>query len=95
MSVRLTPGTRPHTAAYSNEELVMSSSSHGHTPAAWAGVIIAFVGFCVAGVFMVMANTAGFWVGMAILGLSPVVGGIMSVMGMGQKRPRELMPTEG
>ncbi|MER5494096.1 HGxxPAAW family protein [Streptomyces sp. NPDC002454] len=72
----------------------MSASSHGHTPAAWASVIIAFVGFCVAGAFMVMANTTGFWVGMAILGLSPVVGGAMSMAGMGQKRPRDILNPE-
>lgn len=34
----------------------MAGSSHGHTPAAWTGVIISFIGFCVAGVFMVAAN---------------------------------------
>ena len=34
----------------------MAGSSHGHTPAAWTCVIIAFIGFCVAGAFMVMAD---------------------------------------
>ena len=42
----------------------MAGSSHGHTPAAWTGVIIAFIGFCVSGAFMVMANPLGFWAGM-------------------------------
>ncbi|MEU2861854.1 HGxxPAAW family protein, partial [Streptomyces mirabilis] len=45
----------------------MAGSSHGHTPAAWTGVIIAFIGFCVAGAFMVMANPLGFWAGMVIV----------------------------
>ncbi|MFF7329274.1 HGxxPAAW family protein [Streptomyces sp. NPDC090306] len=62
----------------------MSGSSHGHTPAAWTGVIIAFVGFCVAGAFMVMAEPAGFWAGMAIILIGAAVGGIMRAMGMGQ-----------
>src|ERR1044072_4339455 len=43
----------------------MAGSSHGHTPAAWTGVTIAFIGFCVAGAFMVMAPPAGFWGGRA------------------------------
>lgn len=45
----------------------MAGSSHGHTPAAWTGVIIAFIGFCVAGVFMVAANPLGFWAGIAVI----------------------------
>ncbi|MEV0255415.1 HGxxPAAW family protein [Streptomyces sp. NPDC050732] len=61
---------------------------HGHTPAAWTGSIIAFVGFCVAGAFMVMANVPGFWAGMAIIAIGGIVGGIMRLMGLGQdKRP--------
>ncbi|ARP69750.1 hypothetical protein LK07_08180 [Streptomyces pluripotens] len=64
----------------------MAGSSHGHTPAAWTGVIIAFIGFCVAGAFMVMAQPAGFWAGMALVLLSPVVGGIMRAMGLGQPK---------
>ncbi|GGL84614.1 hypothetical protein GCM10010129_30410 [Streptomyces fumigatiscleroticus] len=64
----------------------MAGSSHGHTPAAWTGVIIAFIGFCVAGVFMVAAQPAGFWAGMAITLLGAVVGGIMRSMGLGQPK---------
>ncbi|WP_081236583.1 HGxxPAAW family protein [Streptomyces viridosporus] len=64
----------------------MAGSSHGHTPAAWTGVIIAFIGFCVAGMFMVMAQPVGFWAGMGLVILGAVVGGIMSAMGMGQPK---------
>ncbi|MFE6355338.1 HGxxPAAW family protein [Streptomyces rochei] len=64
----------------------MAGSSHGHTPAAWTGVIIAFIGFCIAGVFMVAAQPVGFWVGMAIVLLGGAVGGIMRMMGLGQPR---------
>ncbi|MEF9903184.1 HGxxPAAW family protein [Streptomyces sp. P9-A2] len=63
----------------------MAGSSHGHTPAAWTGVIISFIGFCVASMFMVVSSPVGFWVGMGIVLLGGVVGGIMSKMGMGQK----------
>ncbi|WP_086723170.1 HGxxPAAW family protein [Streptomyces carpinensis] len=63
----------------------MAGSSHGHTPAAWTGVIIAFIGFCAAGAFMVAAQPIGFWVSIAVVLLGGVVGGIMRMMGLGQK----------
>ncbi|WBO66928.1 HGxxPAAW family protein [Streptomyces camelliae] len=61
-----------------------SSHGHGHTPAAWTGVIISFIGFLVAGAFMVMANSVGFWAGMVLIGAGAVVGGVMRAMGLGQ-----------
>ncbi|WP_217237279.1 HGxxPAAW family protein [Streptomyces sp. AC555_RSS877] len=64
----------------------MAGSSHGHTPAAWTGVIIAFIGFTVAGAFMVLAEPAGFWGGMVIVVLGGVVGWIMRKMGLGQPK---------
>ncbi|GAA3790956.1 hypothetical protein GCM10022403_026350 [Streptomyces coacervatus] len=64
----------------------MAGSSHGHTPAAWTGVTIAFIGFCVSGAFMVMAEPVGFWAGMAIVVVGGIVGWIMSAMGMGQPK---------
>ncbi|MEU2183003.1 HGxxPAAW family protein [Streptomyces thermolilacinus] len=68
----------------------MAGSAHGHTPAAWTGVTIAFIGFCVAGVFMVAANPLGFWAGMAVVVLGGVVGVAMKAAGMGQpKESRE------
>ncbi|MFD9435375.1 HGxxPAAW family protein [Streptomyces sp. NPDC060002] len=68
----------------------MAGSSHGHTPAAWTGVIIVFIGFTVAGAFMVMAEPLGFWAGMVIVALGGVVGGIMRAMGLGM--PKEAHP---
>ncbi|MFF8968019.1 HGxxPAAW family protein [Streptomyces sp. NPDC014995] len=64
----------------------MAGSSHGHTPAAWTGVTIAFIGFCVSGAFMVMAEPLGFWAGMVIVVLGGVVGMIMRSMGLGQPK---------
>ncbi|WP_046729575.1 HGxxPAAW family protein [Streptomyces humi] len=64
----------------------MAGSSHGHTPAAWTGVTIAFIGFCVSGAFMVMAQPVGFWAGMVIVALGGVVGLIMRSMGLGQPK---------
>jgi peptidoglycan/LPS O-acetylase OafA/YrhL len=64
----------------------MAGSSHGHTPAAWTGVIIAFIGFCAAGAFMVLAEPAGFWAGLAVVVLGGVVGWVMRGMGLGQPK---------
>jgi len=64
----------------------MAGSSHGHTPAAWTGVTITIIGFCVAGAFMVMANPLGFWAGMVITVVGGVVGWAMSAAGLGQPK---------
>ncbi|THA65653.1 hypothetical protein E6P78_17750 [Streptomyces sp. A0958] len=64
----------------------MAGSSHGHTPAAWTGVIIAFIGFCVAGVFMVAANPLGFWAGIGVVLIGGVVGLAMKVAGLGMPK---------
>ncbi|CAL9608821.1 putative integral membrane protein [Streptomyces glaucescens] len=72
-----------------------SSHGHGHTPAAWTGVIIAFIGFTVAGAFMVMANPMGFWGGMAIVLLGGVVGGVMRTMGLGMPKSQPLKMVQG
>ncbi|MEU9474993.1 HGxxPAAW family protein [Streptomyces sp. NPDC048191] len=71
-----------------------SSHGHGHTPAAWTGVIISFIGFCVAGAFMVMAQPVGFWAGMVLIVGGAVVGGIMRAMGLGaQQAPLKVAGT--
>lgn len=72
----------------------MAGSSHGHTPAAWTGVIISFIGFCVAGTFVVMAEPVGFWAGMAVVVLGGVVGGIMRTMGLGAPKAEPLVRSE-
>lgn len=64
----------------------MAGSSHGHTPAAWTGVIIAFIGFCVAGVFIVAANPVGFWAGMAVIVIGGIVGFAMKLAGLGMPK---------
>ncbi|GGT12988.1 HGxxPAAW family protein [Streptomyces chromofuscus] len=67
-----------------------SSHGHGHTPAAWTGVIVTFIGFCVAGAFMVMDNPLGFWGGMVIVLLGGVIGLIMRAMGLGAPKAQPL-----
>ncbi|MFB6982087.1 HGxxPAAW family protein [Streptomyces scopuliridis] len=65
----------------------MAGTSHGHTPAAWTGVTISIIGFCIAGVFMVAANQPGFWGGIGVVLLGGVVGMAMRAMGLG--KPKE------
>ncbi|WP_329563313.1 HGxxPAAW family protein [Kitasatospora sp. NBC_01266] len=62
----------------------MSSQAHGHTPAAWTGSAIIFVGFCVSGAAMIMAAVPIFWVGVAVILAGGVVGKAMSMAGMGR-----------
>lgn len=69
----------------------MAGSSHGHTPAAWTGVIISFIGFCIAGLFMVAANTLGFWASVAVAILGGVVGLAMKMAGLGMPKESEEM----
>ncbi|MEV6837376.1 HGxxPAAW family protein [Streptomyces sp. NPDC051133] len=69
-----------------------SSHGHGHTPAAWTGVIISFIGFCVSGAFMVMAEPVGFWAGMVLILGGAVVGGIMRAMGLGAPKQTHAFP---
>ncbi|MDX3852821.1 HGxxPAAW family protein [Streptomyces sp. AK02-01A] len=69
----------------------MAGSSHGHTPAAWTGVTISFFGFCIAGVFMVAANQAGFWAGIAVILLGGVVGLAMKAAGLGMPKESAAM----
>ncbi|WP_194898902.1 HGxxPAAW family protein [Catenulispora pinisilvae] len=64
----------------------MSSSSgedHGSTPAAWTAVFLCIVGFLIGGAGLVAGVPALAIVGGAIAVVSPVVGKIMSAMGLG------------
>lgn len=57
----------------------MSASSHGSTPAAWTAVVLSLVGFTVGGIGMVLGpNWPTFWVGCALILVSPLVGKILS-----------------
>lgn len=65
---------------------------HGHTPAAWTGAIISFIGFCAGGAFMVAAKPVPFWGSMVVILLGPLVGGIMKMMGLGRKEQVYIRP---
>lgn len=63
----------------------MAAAAHGHTPAAWTGVVISFVGFGVAGVAMILPSVLLVWVGLAVVLAGGVVGKAMSIAGMGKQ----------
>ncbi|MCK8680493.1 MULTISPECIES: HGxxPAAW family protein [Streptomyces] len=69
----------------------MAGTDHGHTPAAWTGSIISFVGFCVAGAFMVANKPVLCWVGIGVILLGGVVGGAMKLAGLGSKESPDLI----
>lgn len=62
------------------------ANSHGHTPAAWTGVIIALIGFCVGSVFMVLAQPVGVVASLVIILAGGVVGWLMRAAGLGQPK---------
>ncbi|MFG2821353.1 HGxxPAAW family protein [Kitasatospora sp. NPDC048365] len=70
----------------------MSKAAHGHNPAAWTGVTISFIGFCISGVAMIMPNVLLFWAGMAVVVIAGVVGKAMSIAGMGKQPSKHFAP---
>jgi len=60
------------------------SDNHGNTPAAWAAVSVAMLGFVVAGVGLMFdpISMPVFWVGVAIGVVSLVVFVVMARMGL-------------
>ncbi|KUJ54420.1 hypothetical protein ACZ90_65490 [Streptomyces albus subsp. albus] len=70
----------------------MAGNNHGHTPAAWTGVIIAFIGFGVGSAFTVLAEPVGVVAGLVIVGIGAIAGGVMSLMGYGQHPRRGSQP---
>jgi hypothetical protein len=60
------------------------SDNHGNTPAAWAAVAVAMLGFVVAGVGLMFnpIDMAVFWVGVAIGCASLIVFVVMAKMGL-------------
>jgi len=61
------------------------AAHHGNTPAAWAAVVVALVGFTVGGVGLMLhpVSYPVFWVGVAITVTAAVVFVVMDRMGLG------------
>ena len=60
------------------------SDNHGNTPAAWAAVAVAMLGFVVAGIGLMFdpVKISVFWVGVGIGAVSVVVFAVMARMGL-------------
>jgi hypothetical protein len=55
------------------------SATHGSTPAAWVAVTICLLGFAIGAIGMVLGpNWTLFWIGVALLPVSAIVGKVMS-----------------
>ncbi|MDP9319302.1 MAG: hypothetical protein M3O94_09600 [Actinomycetota bacterium] len=61
----------------------MAEAHHGNTPAAWTAVCVALVAFLVGAVGLVAGSYLVFWIGVAMLAVSALVGKVMQAMGMG------------
>lgn len=62
------------------------TAHYGSTPAAWTAVVLALIAFTVSGVGLVLGpNWLVFWIGVALLALSGVVGKLMQAMGLGAR----------
>jgi hypothetical protein len=55
------------------------SANHGSTPAAWTAVCLCLLGFTIGAIGMVLGpNWVLFWIGIALLPISAIVGKVMS-----------------
>jgi hypothetical protein len=58
---------------------------HGRTPAAWASTSVAGIGFIIGAVAALMGpNWPLVWVATILVLASPIIGGVMRRMGLGQ-----------
>jgi hypothetical protein len=63
----------------------MPDAHHGSTPAAWTAVFLCLVAFLVGGAGLMVGSWVVFWVGVALLVVSGVVGKVMQAMGLGTR----------
>ena len=61
-----------------------AQEDHGHTVAAWTAVGIAMLGFLIGCIGVVIATPAVFWMGVALLPVSLIVGKILALLGFGK-----------
>lgn len=59
------------------------SAKHGNTPAAWAAVTIALVGFVVGGIGLMVDSMTTFWIGVAMAPAAVLAGVILRRLGYG------------
>jgi hypothetical protein len=62
------------------------SDNHGNTPAAWTAVVVALVGFVVAGIGLMVGSMTMFWIGVVLVPIALVVLAALTKMGYGTSR---------
>ena len=63
------------------------ADTHESSPAAWAAVVVALVGFAVGGLGLVLGPSwLLFWVGVGLVVVAPAVGLVLSAAGLGMGR---------
>lgn len=63
---------------------------HGRTPAAWTASVVATIGALIATVgFFLNINWTVVWIGLAVMAVSPIIGGVMVKLGFGQELVKE------
>jgi hypothetical protein len=77
--------TKPSTTAHSQSREGHQGKHvhHGRTPAAWAGVGLAMVGFLLGGFAVVAQNWVLFWIAAVICVLALVAAGVLQKLGYG------------
>lgn len=68
------------------------ADNHGSTPAAWVAVFLVLIAFVVGGIALVFSppNWVMFWIAVALLPVSMIVGKVMSAMGLGADHERQV-----
>ena len=61
--------------------------AHGSSPAAWSAVLVCLAGITLAGVALIPTpNWTIFWIGIAVIAMSGIVGRVMAAAGLGVDR---------
>lgn len=58
---------------------------HGHTIAAWTGVVIITLGFLIGTFGLVIASPTVFWIGIAVIPAGVMAGRVLALMGFGKQ----------
>lgn len=67
------------------QQVLRDKYHHGRSPAAWAGSVVAAIGFILATVgFLMNINWPIVWVGLALVLVAAIVGYVMVKLGKGQ-----------
>lgn len=60
------------------------ADNHGQTPAAWAAVIIATLGFLIGAWAILASSPVLFWIAVAVIFVGGIAGWVLKAMGFGQ-----------